>query len=142
MEMIGDRIKQLRKREGLNQVEFCETINLGQSRLSEIESNKTKPSFETLLSIKEKFNVSLDWLSTGETAQISENVYLNSNALLETELELLQRFRELDTRDKKEVIAYIKLKRDLALKNPGPPSSTFNSGGSGTGEEAATSEIA
>lgn len=140
METIGDRIKELRKKEGLNQNKFCEIINLGQSRLSEIESNKTKPSFETLLSIKENFHVSLDWLATGEIQNISENVYPENAELSPLELKLIDGFRELSEKDKKEVVAFVKLKKDLEKKNAAPPSSTLRSEENGSGEEAATSE--
>lgn len=142
METIGDRIKQLRKKENLNQVDFCNRINLGQSRLSEIESNKNKPSYDTLLAIKKEFNISIDWLMTGEEAIISDNVYISKQELSEMEDELLRVFKELDSRDKKEVIAYINMKRELNLKNRKHPSSTWNNKEGGDGEEAATIETA
>jgi transcriptional regulator with XRE-family HTH domain len=135
---IGERIKNLRKNNGLNQSQFCEMINLAQSRLSEIESNKTKPSYDTLVSIKENFNISLDWLITGS---IYEDGYSTNTSQPELEKELIQGFRELSDRDKREVIAYIKLKKDLSRGNPVPPSSTLKNGRLTT-EEAVTSEIA
>ena len=63
---IGDRIKVIRITKNINQKEFSDAINIEQSRLSEFESNKIKPSFDTLYSIKKTFNISLDWLMFGE----------------------------------------------------------------------------
>jgi len=59
---IGDRIKQLRKSLNLTQSQFAILINISQSALSEIENNRFNPSLETLLSIKDKFGINLDWM--------------------------------------------------------------------------------
>lgn len=92
MNTIGERVKWLRSENKLNQKEFSEAIKVGQSRLSEVESNKTKPSFDTLYSIKEVFKVSLDWLIYGEgeafTGQEKEEDSLTSE-----ERELISKVR-------------------------------------------------
>lgn len=79
MNTVGDRIKDLRKKEGLNQLDFCKKINLSQGRLSEIEKGKNNPSYETLVSIKNIFNVSLDWLVSGEYPK-SDNIISNDQS--------------------------------------------------------------
>lgn len=93
MDTVGSRIKWLRTSKGLNQKEFCEKINLAQSRLSEIESNKTKPSFDTLLAIKESFGISLDWLVSGDGYN-ETNEHCSANGYLsEEERELIEKYR-------------------------------------------------
>jgi transcriptional regulator with XRE-family HTH domain len=47
MDTIGDRVKGIRKKNKMNQIEFSEKIGISQGRLSEIEQNKTKPSADT-----------------------------------------------------------------------------------------------
>lgn len=64
---IGDRIKQLRKSLKLTQSQFALLINISQSSLSEIENNRFNPSLETLLSIKDKFGLSVDCMISTDT---------------------------------------------------------------------------
>lgn len=92
---IGERVKWLRTENKLNQKEFSRAIKVGQSRLSEFESNKTKPSFETLYSIKEVFKVSLDWLICGEGTPFPDNSQssLGKFTISEEELEILDKIR-------------------------------------------------
>lgn len=92
---IGERIKWLRLESKLSQKDFSQAIKVGQSRLSEFESNKTKPSFETLYSIKEVFKVSLDWLICGEGTAFPDNSQssLGKFTISEEELEILDKIR-------------------------------------------------
>lgn len=59
---IGDKIKKIRLMTGLNQKQFSSKLGISQGRLSEIEKGKNYPSFETLVSLKDNFNISLDLL--------------------------------------------------------------------------------
>lgn len=51
---LGKSIKQLRKQKNYNQKQFCEIVEITQSYLSLIESNKKKPSLEVLEKIASK----------------------------------------------------------------------------------------
>lgn len=73
MNTIGERIKNLRKNNKLTQNEFAKIIELSQGRLSELEQNKTKPSSDTLISICNNFNISINWLLTGEDMKGDNN---------------------------------------------------------------------
>jgi transcriptional regulator with XRE-family HTH domain len=64
MNTIGSKVKKIRKVHNMNQIEFSSTLGISQGRLSEIEQDKTKPSAETIIAIKEKFKVDLNWLLT------------------------------------------------------------------------------
>lgn len=134
MNDIGQKIKNIRKINSLNQVDFAKVIGISQSTLSDIESGKSNPSIETLISLHEKYNVNLNWLikdySTPENKTQSGRKFTNNNTLfnneiciLENELfqttlknnedKLLQLFRQLESSDKNEIISFIEVK----LKN-------------------------
>ncbi|WP_113674060.1 helix-turn-helix domain-containing protein [Vallitalea guaymasensis] len=130
---IGDRILSLRKSLNLSQKDFCKIINLSQSRLSEIEQNKNKPSYETLISIKSKFDISLDELLTNKPL---ENISTH-NKISDSDHELLSKFNKLDKNDQDKILGMIELK--LFEKSPiskKVTSSSFHQ------EETATKELA
>lgn len=60
------RIKQLRKELKLSQQEFAERIHISRSQLSYYESGTVSIPERSQKEICEKFNVSIDWLRTGE----------------------------------------------------------------------------
>jgi len=91
---VGKRIKDIRARQGLNQKDFCKIINLSQGRLSEIEQGKNYPSFETLRSIKENFDVSLDWLITGRLS--SSKLATVTIGLSRREMRIISYFQRCD----------------------------------------------
>ncbi|WP_027087423.1 helix-turn-helix domain-containing protein [Cohnella panacarvi] len=61
---IGQKIKKTRKAYEMNQVEFSIGLGISQGRLSEIEKDITKPSAETLIALRKRYNVDLNWLLT------------------------------------------------------------------------------
>lgn len=63
--MIGERIKAVRKKAGLNQNEFAYSLGITQSYLSMIENGST-PSDIVIKSIASQYRVSESWLRTGE----------------------------------------------------------------------------
>jgi len=69
----GERIKELRKKRGLNQSELAEIVKSSTTMISMIEANKSKPTIELLTEFSDFFNVSIDYLVTGkeEAATIS-----------------------------------------------------------------------
>ena len=65
-EIIRERIRQIRKSNGLTMEEFGTQIGIKKSSVSLIEAGKTNPSEQTLLLICDKFNINRTWLETGE----------------------------------------------------------------------------
>lgn len=59
---FGEKIKLLRNEQRMNQKLFSEIIGIKQSTLSSYENGVVTPSNEVLLTIAQKFHVSLDWL--------------------------------------------------------------------------------
>lgn len=62
-DIIGLKIKELRKDKKLTQVYFSEKIGIDNSQLSKIEQGKLMPTLTQLMEISSIFNVSLDWLT-------------------------------------------------------------------------------
>lgn len=112
MSVIGLNIKRLRKLNKMNQNEFAKKIGVSQGSLSDIESGKSKPAVDTVISIYDNFQCSLEWLLTGKEK--------NSSFELSTiEERLLTIVKVLNERDKEELleIAYMKKNRsEINLK--------------------------
>lgn len=72
MENINERIKNLRRSQNLNQASFAKTIGISQAALSDLEKGKSKPSIETLISISDNFNISIDWIVKGNNCVVDK----------------------------------------------------------------------
>ncbi|TQR42550.1 helix-turn-helix domain-containing protein [Paenibacillus popilliae] len=66
--MLGERIREIRKKNKMNQTEFSNLIGVSQGTLSEIEVNKYNPSLETILAIIKVFNINATWFLFGDAA--------------------------------------------------------------------------
>ncbi len=64
--MIGQRLRQWRKKSELKIKELADMIGYSQGGLSEIENGKAKPSTQTLLKLVQHTNINLAWLLTGK----------------------------------------------------------------------------
>lgn len=62
MATLGERIKELRKKNLLTQVDLAQKMNVTKGTVSTWETDSRKPSFETLDDLCELFNVRLDYL--------------------------------------------------------------------------------
>lgn len=60
--VLGQRLKELRKINQINQVDFSESVSITQASLSAYETGSKCPTLDVLLRIANKYNVSLDWL--------------------------------------------------------------------------------
>ncbi|MCQ2016755.1 helix-turn-helix domain-containing protein [Clostridium butyricum] len=60
--MLGERIKLLRKEQGITQDQLAEYINVSRSSVNGYENDGVEPSLNVLVKIADKFNVSLDYL--------------------------------------------------------------------------------
>ena len=63
---IGERIKTLRRKIGITQEEFSEKLGTSRNTITNYESGRRTPMDATIKSICREFNVSEDWLRTGE----------------------------------------------------------------------------
>ena len=63
---IGGRMKDVRKRAGLTQAEFGDRIGFHKNQVYNVETGKSIPSDDYISSVALKFQVSVNWLKTGE----------------------------------------------------------------------------
>lgn len=68
-ETVGGRIRAIRLRHGLKQVDFAHRLGIPQSTLSHIEQDKTRPGLEVLRALRAAFSVDLDSLLAAEAPQ-------------------------------------------------------------------------
>ena len=64
---MKNRIRELRKAQGLTMKELGTVVGLAESTISQYETGKRQPDNETLLRLGEFFGVSVDFLLGGET---------------------------------------------------------------------------
>lgn len=60
--MFSERIKELRKSLGINQVEFGHRLNVTKQCISNWENGNIQPSIDMLIKIAETFSVNTDYL--------------------------------------------------------------------------------
>ena len=57
-----NRIKELRKKKGVTQIQLCKIINVAQPTLSGYETGNFQPENETLFKLADFFGVTVDYL--------------------------------------------------------------------------------
>ena len=72
--MIGDRIKQLRKKRGMTQKELGEALGVDRSSIGKYETG-TPPSSEIILKAAEYFGVSVDYLYGRYSQKLEAELY-------------------------------------------------------------------
>lgn len=70
--MIGNRIKELRKFLNLTQAEFGEKIGLKPTAIGQMENGTRNVTKRTKILLSEKYNVNINWLTTGEGTMFLE----------------------------------------------------------------------
>lgn len=65
MENVGNRIREIRRGEGLTQEEFAAATGYTNVQIHLVESGKVKPSDKFLHKVSETFEVNQEWLMTG-----------------------------------------------------------------------------
>lgn len=63
--MLSTRIMLLRRAMGLSQLQLAQRLSISPSALGMYEQSRRTPSLDTLVSMSQIFNVSLDYLITG-----------------------------------------------------------------------------
>ena len=95
LELVGRKIRQLRRQRKLTQVELAEKIGIHQSDLSRMEQGEYKVGLDTLLKILGTFDLSIgDFFEENDR---SESMY--------------QKYKSLSTSAQKEVESFIEFKR-------------------------------
>ncbi len=63
---LNERIKEIIQAKGMKKTAFAERLNVSQAFVSQMCSGTSQPSDRTISDICREFNVSEDWLRTGE----------------------------------------------------------------------------
>ena len=73
---IGERVKQVRKREGLTQEQFGNSIGFHKNQVYYVEIGKCLPSDDFVSKVCRKYRIRIDWLmyGTGEMDATSDGV--------------------------------------------------------------------
>ena len=72
--LLGDRIKDLRKRKGIQQETLAEELNINVTTVSGWENNKSMPRSELLARLSEILGISIDYLFFGDDAMRRDKV--------------------------------------------------------------------
>ncbi len=115
MDTIGKRIKYSRKIRNLSLTDVKEKTGISTGNLSELENDKFAPSASSLILFKELFNVSIDWLLTGELSteskinEVNESneEYGKSLEFTDEEINLINLYRTLDNEEKQNILGYL-----------------------------------
>lgn len=71
--MIGKILKTMRKLKGLNQSELSKLVSIPQNTLSQYETNKIQPTFETIEKIAKSCNFEINF-TNGKITLNSKNI--------------------------------------------------------------------
>ncbi|MFZ7104173.1 MAG: helix-turn-helix domain-containing protein [Peptococcaceae bacterium] len=111
MDSIGQRIHYARKLRKLSLTDVKERTGLSTGNLSELENDKFAPSANALLALRKVFNVSADWLLTGDSPMtLLNNAEVKEEAavyLSDEERKLLEAYRTLNEQNKRDIQGYI-----------------------------------
>jgi transcriptional regulator with XRE-family HTH domain len=66
MKTVYERIKEIRARLGISQIEFAERIFVSKSFYGDIEIGKKKVNDRIIFIISKQFNVNEEWIKTGK----------------------------------------------------------------------------
>lgn len=99
--MLGDKIKELRKKRQLTQQELANEVKIAQSTIGMIESNKRPAGRETLVKLADFFGVTVDYLLSDDkdnkemNIEDVKNVKLSKRAEKDIEKALEQTLEDL-----------------------------------------------
>lgn len=89
MQILGERLKQLRDEFGFDQKEMGRKLNITSSAYGYYEQGRNEPPLETLVKIAEIFNVTTDYLLGRSDIRENPVYYTLSDKLTLTQAELL-----------------------------------------------------
>ncbi len=118
--LIGNRIKELRKKLYLTQTEFADKLNLKQATIGMYENGIRNVNERSINQICRTFNVNEDWLRYGTGEMFIKNdtmtldEFAKKNNLSEDEYDIIRLYMSIDPEIRK---AAIKSLKSIFLKN-------------------------
>lgn len=110
---MKDRIREIRKKMGLNMEQFANRLGVTTSTVSMIESGKRNPSSPTIKAICREFHVNEEWLTNGEGEMLVSNRFDKLDALCDeyhlgdVSKLMIQKFIDLPAEDRAVIIKYV-----------------------------------
>jgi transcriptional regulator with XRE-family HTH domain len=101
---MKNRLKEIRKTKRLNQKEFANALGIAQNTYSLIETGKIAMSERNIKMICLTFNVSEQWLRSGEGAMFVDNDTQYESELLDVFRQLSEAFQKLVVEHAKGVV--------------------------------------
>ena len=101
VQLVGPKIRQLRKERKLTQTELASRIGIQQSDLSRMEKGEYRVSLDTLFRILAEFNVSI--------SEFFDDV--NKEQMTPRDVQIMRDLKQLPTESRREVEAFIAFKR-------------------------------
>lgn len=105
---FGERLKQSRNRKQLTQSQVADRLGVDFTTISKYENDKSQPDNQTLRELASVYEVSLDWLLSGE--KVTEPAALN-RIVVNGEQELLTEEEARHLLDSLEMYRLLKAKR-------------------------------
>jgi transcriptional regulator with XRE-family HTH domain len=103
VQLVGRKIRELRKRHKLTQTELAARIGIQQSDLSRMEQGQYRVSLDTLFRILAEFEMSI--------AEFFGEVGQRAGTISSRDARVLQDFKSLDERGQRDVEEFIAFKR-------------------------------
>lgn len=107
---MNERIKDIRKKEGLSQQKFADKLGIARGNIAAYEVGKNAPSDAVISLICSKFNVNKDWLLTGkgdmydvpedEVAAVVSDLLDESNPFYDIIISIMKSYKKLDDKSK------------------------------------------
>ena len=118
---LGERLKELRKRERLTQEMVADKLKISRSRYANWENNESSPGYSMLKKLAQIYDVSVDYLLNGEPLKVSEagTPYI---VLTPEEMDLFVELKQLSEEDRKMVyslVIHLRRKRGINEKAAG-----------------------
>lgn len=124
MNLLAKRLNDLLKKNNMMPSTLATKINVNKSTISRILSSSTIPSVDTVFKIATFFGVKMEYFMTEDSCfdattrqnELCINTY--DSSLAQQEVDLLEGFRKLNSEDKDEMLAIlrIKLEKDKSVK--------------------------
>jgi len=103
------RIEEIRKSKGLKKNEFAHMLEITQQSYTNYSQGKRTIPTDLSIKIKQLFNISIDWLLTGEGVlffkvnSTKDNIINNLNKLNESQLKCVDSFIEFEINKKQKI---------------------------------------
>lgn len=102
-------LRTLRKEMRLTQEQLASYLNISRSTIAGYETKLRQPDFETLQELADYFEVSIDFLITGENPIVFQKSARSHIDEFSLELEMKSIYQQLTTISKYDVVRYAKL---------------------------------